>query len=375
MPLDDPLQHAEHAQQRADHDPRPPRTQRAVERDQHLDRAEDADAEHRADHVAHAACQQRAADHGRGDCIELHPLRLQPVSGQHVQREHHAAERRTEAAQRVDAHLRTCDRQPHQQRRALVAADRVHVAAEAREMRDVDRRGQRRERDQRARAQHAAADRHADARDRMEHRLVDRDRLRRDQEARAAREKHPGQRHDERLQPEMMNQRAHRRAVQRAEREHERHDHPHGPVQPLGADRAEDRGQRNDRADRQVDAARHDHERHPDRDDQQEGVVDEQPGQHLHREEARVHHGPEAEQRGKQHDRHDDRQRARVGEPAKETGHRGVAPVVARERAEGSSRDACRTTHARAASDWISVTTITTTALTTSVASGGTPIE
>ena len=187
VPFDHPLQHAEHAQQRADHDPRPPRTQRAVERDQHLDRAEDADAEHRADHIAHAAGEQRAADHGRGDRVEFHPLGLQPVTRQHVQREHDAAERRTEAAQRVHADLRARDRQPHQQRRTLVAADRVDVAAEAREMRDVDRAGQRRERDQRARAQRAAAHRHAEARDRMKHRLVDRDRLRGDQEARAAR--------------------------------------------------------------------------------------------------------------------------------------------------------------------------------------------
>jgi hypothetical protein len=203
----------------------------------------------------------------------------------------------------------------------------------------------------------------------MERRLVDRDRLRGDQEARAAREEHPGQRDDERLQPEVVDQRAHRRAVQRAEQQHDRHDRPHRPMQPLGADRAQDGCQRNDGADRQIDAARHDHEGHPDRDDQQERVVDQQPGQHLHGEEARIHHGPETEQRREQRDRHDDRQRARVGEPREESVHRGVAPVVAR-----SARVAWRSASARA-SDWISVTTITTIALTTSVASGGTPIE
>ena len=48
-----PLQHAEHEEQRADHDTRPPRAQGAVEHDEGLDDAQREHAKQRAGHIAH----------------------------------------------------------------------------------------------------------------------------------------------------------------------------------------------------------------------------------------------------------------------------------------------------------------------------------
>src|SRR4051794_28720438 len=49
---DEALHEDEREQQQADHDPRPPRAERALERDQRLDHAEHEHAEHRPEQVA-----------------------------------------------------------------------------------------------------------------------------------------------------------------------------------------------------------------------------------------------------------------------------------------------------------------------------------
>src|SRR5262249_16242702 len=121
-------------------------------------------------------------------------------------------------------------------------------------------------------------------------------------------------------------------------------------------------------------AARHDHEGHADRDDQQERVVDQQAEQHLQREEAGVHHRAEAEQHREQHDGDDDGERARIEQPAERVVHCGV-PVSGFVFTTASAGSRWRSSIARATLDWITLTNSTTTAFTTSVASGGTPIE
>ena len=144
-------------------------------------------------------------------------------------------------------------------------------------------------------------------------------------------------------------------------------------MQLLGEHGAQNSGQRDDRADRQVDAARHDHKRHADGDDQQERVIDEQPEQNLKREEAGVHHRTETEQRGEQRDGDDDRQDARVGDAIDQISHLDASASGAF--SAGNTRLNCRSSTARAVADWITLTASTTAALTTSVASGGTPME
>ena len=65
----------------------------------------------------------------------------------------------------------------------------------------------------------------------------------------------------------------------------------------------EQRRERDDGPDREVDAAGEDHERHPDDGDEQEGVVDEQVEEHLTGPEVRV-----VQRAGREH-RHDEAQR------------------------------------------------------------------
>src|SRR5471032_1334219 len=142
----------------------------------------------------------------------------------------------------------------------------------------------------------------------------------------------------------------------------------------LGEYGAQNGRQRDDRTHRQVDAARHDHERHADRDDKQERVVDEQAEQYLQREESGVHHGAEAEQHDEQKDGDDDRQGARIDQAVEKIPH-FAASARGFFRAYGKARFICRMMTVRAVADWITLTTSTTVAFTTSVASGGTPME
>src|SRR3954451_11792687 len=68
---EDPLQHDEEQQQGADDDLRPPGGQGALEGDEGLDQAEDEPPEQGTDHQTDAPRQQRPADDGGGDRVEL----------------------------------------------------------------------------------------------------------------------------------------------------------------------------------------------------------------------------------------------------------------------------------------------------------------
>ncbi len=75
----------------------------------------------------HAAGEQRAADHHRGDGEQLPADALDRLAGAELRREDDAGEPGQAAAQHVDEELHPVDRQAHQPRRVLVAADRQHV--------------------------------------------------------------------------------------------------------------------------------------------------------------------------------------------------------------------------------------------------------
>src|SRR4051812_47928844 len=68
---DDPLEDDEEQHERADEDAGPPGVEVAVELLVGVDGAEGEDPEHRAEDVAGATREQRAADHHGGDRIEL----------------------------------------------------------------------------------------------------------------------------------------------------------------------------------------------------------------------------------------------------------------------------------------------------------------
>ena len=129
--------------------------------------------------------------------------------------------------------------------------------------------------------------------------VVDRDGLGADEVAAAARQEHAGQRHDERREVEALDQEALQRAERRAEHQHQRHGGVGIPAR-VEQRRGDHRRQRDDRAHRQVDAARQDHEGHAHRDDAQEGVVDEQVEEHLRRQEPVVADGAERRHRDEQ---------------------------------------------------------------------------
>ena len=90
----------------------------------------------------------------------------------------------------------------------------------------------------------------------------------------------------------------------------------HGGRAParLQQPRGDDRGQRHDRAHREVDAAGDDHEAHADREDDQVGVVDQQVQQHLAGEESPVAEPARDEDQHEQHGGHEDRPRLGAGE-------------------------------------------------------------
>ena len=125
---DDALHDDEHQQQEPDDDPRP-RLLGAHERDDRLDGAVDEHADHRPEHVAGAAGQQRAADHDRGDHVELGADAVARIAGAGVRREHQPGETAADAADDVDEHLGAGDVQAHQPSGLLAAADRVDRCA------------------------------------------------------------------------------------------------------------------------------------------------------------------------------------------------------------------------------------------------------
>jgi hypothetical protein len=167
-----------------------------------------------------------------------------------------------------------------------------------------------------------APDGHAHLRCGTEDRLGDADRVDADEIAQAAREEHAGQRHDEGLQPEALDQHAHQRAEGGAHHQHARDDQPGIPLHALDAPRAQHRGQGDHRAHRQVDATGQDHEGHADRDDAEEGVVDQQVEHHLRGEEAVVGDAAVGRHRGEQAEGDAQRQPLAVQAPGGARGRR-----------------------------------------------------
>ncbi len=373
------LQQAEDEQQHADGDARPPRTERAVEGDERLDDSEHQHAEERAGHVAHAAREQRAAYDDGGDGIQLHAHGMQAVAREHVEGEHHAGQGRTEARQGVDAHQRGAHRQAHQQGRVLAAAHGIDRAAERRAVRDEDAGQHHGDGDQRTQRDGGGFGQlQAPLRELRIAFVRDADRVDADEVAQAPRQEHAGERDDEGLQPEALDQEAHERAEARAHQQHHGHGRRRAPAVALHQRGEHHGGERHHGAHGQVDAAREDDEGHAHRDDDEEGVVDQQVEEHLGREKARVAHRA---QRGHGHEERDgggQRQvpgvqagAARAGGRGRGRGHDGAhgraLPVA--------GRRASRPTWARNSGDCSSMTTNTTTAFTTRFTSGGTPSE
>ena len=162
-----------------------------------------------------------------------------------------------------------------------------------------------------------------------------------------------------------MDERALQHAEGRAAAEHERDDGPGRPVRVMQQPGGDGRGQRQHRADREVDAARQDHQAHADGQHQQVGVVDDQVEHHLRRGEAGVVGAAGGDQREQQHDG-DLRAEGGLAEPALEEdeGSHRAPPRGASRRSIGRSSLDCRMQSRN-----------TTMALTTMFTSGGTPSE
>ena len=125
--------------------------------------------------------------------------------------------------------------------------------------------------------------------------VADRDRLDADQVAEPAGEEHAGQRGDERLDVEVVDDQPHQQAEQRCRRA-ALLPSPGPGDQPASQGAGGDHGgQRDHRADAQVDAAGEDHEGHPHGEHDQEGVVHEQVQEDLRGGEALVAHAAGAE--------------------------------------------------------------------------------
>src|SRR3954447_18951442 len=98
-----------------------------------VDDAEEDRSEHRADDGGAAAAQRGAADDRGGDGLQLEPGADVRVAGREEREAHHPREPAEQAHQheRLDAHAR--DRDAGERRRLGVGADRAHAVAERRE--------------------------------------------------------------------------------------------------------------------------------------------------------------------------------------------------------------------------------------------------
>ena len=146
-----------------------------------------------------------------------------------------------------------------------------------------------------------------------ERRVGDRDRALADHVAEPAGQEHRRQRGDERLHLEDVDHEPDEQAEHAREHEDER-DHHGGRPPRLQQARRDHAAEGHDRADREVDAARQDDERHADREHDQVGVVDEQVEEHLPREEAAVAHAADDEDDDEEHGGHRDRSVLRAGQ-------------------------------------------------------------
>ena len=92
--------------------------------------------------VPDAARERRAADHGRGDHVELGHLADRMGARVQARGRDHRGDRRERAHQHEDDQQHALGWQPREQRRLRIAAVREHVASEARALRDErERRG------------------------------------------------------------------------------------------------------------------------------------------------------------------------------------------------------------------------------------------
>ena len=99
--------------------------------------ADEERAEHRAEHRAGAAEDVYAADHDRGDDVELEPRSGDGVDGREAGGEHEPAESRERAADRERRDHPAADGDARVARGVRVRSDRVEVAAPGRPAQDA----------------------------------------------------------------------------------------------------------------------------------------------------------------------------------------------------------------------------------------------
>ncbi len=255
------------------------------------------------DHPAAAAHQARSADHHGGDDVEFRadPDRARAHPG--AARADDARQGRQGAGEDVDRHDVARRRDARQADRLGVGPDRLHDPAELGEVQDDPSHEKHREH-QDHRLGHAEEEARAEIRQRLA-RVAHHDGLAGGQDqGGAARRRHHGERDDEGRQFRVGHQHAGDGAGERpgAERCGHRRRRPGGAC---GDEGAADAAERQERADRQVDAARQDHEEHAHRHDAGGRDL----SQHVHD----VAFGQEgARLRGRTHDQNDEDRRGAV---------------------------------------------------------------
>src|SRR3954452_12926030 len=284
-----------------------------------LQHGRDEDAEDGPEHGPDAAEQARPADDDRRDRVEVVGVVAAERRRREARERHEPGQARQRARQRVDLHEVTVDADAGAPRRLLVGADRVRVAPEARpgqQDAEDERDGERDDHQVGHLVEQPPA---ADRRDELERHvaLVD---AAGDEQRRAERHPERAERDDQRRDARLGDEEAVQRAPRQAGRER--------TAQP-GEDRApvvaadhvhrldgDDAAEYEHRADRQVDAGRDDHVRHPGRDDQEDGGVRGDVARVRSRDEARV-----LEHREGDDQRHEDEPDPRAG-----PGHEALPP-------------------------------------------------
>ena len=118
--------------------------------------------------------------------------------------------------------------------------------------------------------------------------MLDRYGIDRQHEGHAARQEHPGERDDEGRHFQIMDDRAHDRTEQRGDDKDQNEGRERMDAGALQHDGEENAGEGDDRADRQVDAARQDNEGHADGGDAKEGVVGQKIADHARGQDVRI---------------------------------------------------------------------------------------
>src|SRR5690606_11126357 len=209
---------------------------------------------------------------------------------------------------------------------------------------------------------------------------LDLDRVEAHHEGEPAGREHRGEGGDEGLHVEVLHEHADCEPEGRAEQQHDGHDDAgwHPVAQEA---RPEHAGEGHDRADREVDAAREDHEGHADREDEKVGVVEQQRRDDARREEVAEIGLPRDEDEDEQGEsrEHRDPRRATADEPLEgaerirllerclNAGHRATSEVL------GRAPCAVRVTRERSRGDWMSTTITTATARNSGATAEGTP--